>query len=91
VNPLRIIILSVLLYILFRLLTGTGRRSDSRRAGPGVGVSGATRDVLMEDPVCHTLIPTKNAITLKLEGKILYFCSQNCRDQYTNNQSGEQK
>ncbi len=90
-SPLRIIILSILIYILFRLLIGAGRRNDGRRAGPKVGASGSARDVLMEDPVCHTLIPAKSAITMNKEGKTLYFCSQNCRDHYTANQPGEQR
>jgi YHS domain-containing protein len=91
VSPLRIIILSILIYFLFRLLIGAGRRSDGRPTGPGAGGRGPTPDVLMEDPVCHTLIPAKNAITMKKEGKTLYFCSQNCRDQYTTKQPGEQR
>jgi len=90
-SPIRIIILSILIYILFRLLIGAGRRNDKIRGGTGSGVRGPARDVLMEDPVCHTLIPAKSAITMKIEGKTLYFCSQNCRDQYITNQSGEQR
>lgn len=88
-SPLRIIILSILVYILFRLLIGAGRRSGGRRAGTGAG--GPVRDVLMEDPVCHTLIPARSAITMKMEGKTLYFCSQICRDQYTTKKPGEQR
>lgn len=90
-NPLRIIILSFLTYLLFRLLIGAGRRPGGRAREAGVGDGGPVPDKLMEDPVCHTLIPAKSAITMNKDGKKIYFCSHNCRDQYNTNQTGEQR
>jgi len=91
-SPFRLIILSILVYVLFRLLIGSGRRVD---VGKGRSMAGAgkwpAQDVLMEDPVCHTLIPARSAITMKIQGEKLYFCSESCRDQFITNQSGEER
>lgn len=77
-NPLRIIILIILFYILFRLLIA----GKTRRAGQGRKVRLNAHDVLVEDPVCRTFIPKKQAVTLKHNGKTIYFCSTECRDKH---------
>lgn len=88
-SPVRIIILLGLLYILFRLLINTGKRDpDSDSAAPG-NPGGPSRDVLKEDPVCRTLIPARQAITLKNNGNTIYFCSSDCRSKFITTQ-GEQ-
>lgn len=76
-SPLRIIILAVLCYFLYRLIFAgrkrvkTPKRSDS-------ATSTAVQDVLVEDPVCHTYVPQKQAIRAAKDGKIYYFCSEKC-------------
>ena len=39
----------------------------------------AIEDVLEEDPVCHRLVPSKQALTLNRPEGIRYFCSESCR------------
>jgi len=90
-SPIRVIILTILIYTLFRLLIGAGRRNSTGKTFPPGEGKDQAQDVLMEDPVCHTLIPARNAVTMKIEGKNLYFCSQNCRDRYTTKQPGEER
>lgn len=34
------------------------------------------------DPVCGTYIPESTAVTLKVRGETIYFCSAACRDKY---------
>lgn len=58
-TPLRLIILAILFYIGWRLLRGVIERSDSPIAG-GHNKNhdnNEVRDTLIEDPVCHTMIP----------------------------------
>ncbi|MCK9296641.1 MAG: YHS domain-containing protein [Desulfobulbaceae bacterium] len=76
-SPLRIIILAALCYILYRLLFAGKKREKppSRPVSPG---SPAVQDVLVEDPVCHTYVPQKQAIQAAKDGKIYYFCSEKC-------------
>ena len=37
---------------------------------------------LKRDPVCGTYVPESTAVTLKVRGGTLYFCSAACRDKY---------
>jgi len=87
-SPLRILILFGLFYVLFRLLAGAGSSDKvSERTKPAETPDAApTQDILMEDPVCRTLIPARRAITWTNKGKILYFCSEECRSQFITSQ-----
>ena len=79
-NPLRILILIVLFYILFKLLIkGKKRPATSRKEHL------AAHDILVEDPTCKTLIPKQQALPLNNNGETLYFCSAECRDKYQAN------
>ena len=80
-NPLRILLLIFLFYMLYRLLTG-GRQTDSKREEERRAPQPLSHDVLVEDPVCHTYIPRGQATTLHEKGMTLYFCSETCRDKY---------
>ena len=77
-TPLRLLIIACLLYILYRLLVGPGKKkvSGSRKGGRSAG--GAIQDVLVEDPVCHTYIPKGQAVQLRQDKQIYYFCSNKC-------------
>jgi YHS domain-containing protein len=78
VTPLRLVIIGLLLYILYRLLKGSRRKGMSGRKHGGVKAGGAVQDVLVEDPVCHTLIPKGQAIQLHHDKQMYYFCSDKC-------------
>ena len=47
------------------------------------------QDVLVEDPVCHTLIPKHQAIRLRQNGQTHYFCSDACCDKFTGKPGGK--
>lgn len=76
-SPLRIIILAILCYILYRLLFA-GKKKVKPPPGPESDKQSSTRDVLVQDPVCHTYVPQKQAIRAVKEGKVHYFCSEEC-------------
>jgi YHS domain-containing protein len=86
---LRILILIGLFYLLFRLLINSGKRERTVESGPGLDPGGPAQDILKEDPVCHTLIPARRAITWQDNGKYLYFCSENCRSKYLTSQGDQ--
>ena len=82
-NPLRLLILGILVYVLIRLIKGGmkgGRKAADRKGGGGQTLP---RDVLVQDPVCGTYVPKGQAVRLKKEGKELFFCSEKCRDAYS--------
>jgi len=39
-------------------------------------------DILEEDPVCGKLVPRQQAVEYDQNGKVVYFCSQECCKQY---------
>jgi YHS domain-containing protein len=78
-GPLRFIILLILFYIGYRLLIGgLKRKKQTRKENSVVGESATVSDVLVEDPVCHILVPKGQAIHLQHQGKMVYFCSESC-------------
>jgi YHS domain-containing protein len=89
-SPLRIIIIAILLYLAFRLITG-GKK-------PSVGGSGKQKtprempasDILEEDPVCKKLVPRQQAVVYEHHGKKHYFCSKDCCNTFRTKQ-GENK
>lgn len=80
----RLVILGVLFYVALLLLkgiTGATKKSQERRqkrAEPDAQVE----DVLVEDPVCHTLVPKNQAIRLRKDRETYYFCSDTCCDKF---------
>lgn len=79
-SPLRILVIVALLYVGYRLLTGGRRKADRNDATPpgGRDPGGPVQDVLVEDPVCHSLVPKQQAIHLNHNGTMVHFCSEKC-------------
>ena len=73
----RIIVIGIVLILAYLLLKKLlfppgridGRRRDERR------IRG---EDLVEDPCCHTYVPVSEAFRVKVGGKTLYFCSEEC-------------
>lgn len=79
-SPLRILVIAVLLYIGYRLITG-GKKTSSRDDNSPRDAKKPdepVQDVLVEDPICHSLVPKQQAIHLKHHGSMVYFCSEEC-------------
>ena len=82
------ILLPLLLFLLLRsFLKGLfqNRRDVARRdsqpppnAPPPVFAGGD----LKKDPVCGTYVSTSASVTRTVNGELLHFCSQECRDKY---------
>ena len=46
-------------------------------------------DLMVKDPFCEVYFPRKDAHLLRIQGKELYFCSPECRENYRRKQAGE--
>lgn len=75
--PLRIFILAILFFILFRLLFGGKKRKKSIDSDAKEHKT-VTQDTLVEDPVCHSYVPKKEAVQGVKDGETYYFCSEKC-------------
>ena len=78
---LRLIVLGVIFYLVYRLIRlllppGQGRRRDE------LGNRVANREDLVEDPCCHTYVPEGDAYLASIDGKTVYFCSRKCYKQF---------
>jgi YHS domain-containing protein len=89
-TPLRLIIISCLLYILYRLLSGP-RKKGVYGKNQGAAASGkAVQDVLIEDPVCHTFVPKGQAVQLHHDKQMYYFCSNKCCEMFLKTKGAEE-
>jgi YHS domain-containing protein len=88
-TPLRLIIIAILFYILYRLLTGS-KKKLKKSSQAGSSGSGAVQDVLVEDPVCHTYVPRGQAVQLHHDHQMYYFCSNKCCEIFLKEKGAEE-
>ena len=75
---MRLLIFAFLAYLLYRVIKGvlsSGQR-PIRRNDRG------TIDELVQDPLCKTYIPLRDAFTRTIGGKEYFFCSKECADKF---------
>ena len=89
-TPLRLVIIGVLLYILYRLLIGPKKKREEVQGNGPASSEGAVQDVLAEDPVCHTYIPKGQAVQLHHDKKMYYFCSDKCCEMFLKKKGAEE-
>ena len=83
-TPIRIAIIAILVYILYRLVVGPRKKPDETitPGGKGARSNVAIDDVLVKDPVCNTYIPQRQAVVLLHDRQKYYFCSDACRKSF---------
>ena len=82
-SPVRLLILAVLFYIGYRLIvSGLKKKFSSKDGVLDSSGDSPVSDVLVEDPVCHTLVPKKQAVHLQYDEAMVYFCSEKCCDTF---------
>ncbi|MCI5211941.1 MAG: YHS domain-containing protein [Candidatus Electrothrix sp. ATG2] len=95
-SPQRLFLLALLLYIAWRLVRSLIRDKITQEAKSQLRKKSeqaektSVQDILVEDPICHTLIPKHQAIRLRQDGKNYYFCSDSCCDQFTGEPGGKE-
>jgi YHS domain-containing protein len=74
----RLIIIFILILLIYQIAKGFFRpRKQIRRKEKG-GVI----DEMVQDPVCRTYIPRRQAVKVILKGKEYYFCSDGCAEKF---------
>ena len=80
---MRLLVLAGLIYLLYRALKRWMVSTQlSAREGAFPKRAGEIDDLMVKDPYCETYFPKKDGYHLKADGKDLYFCSTECRDNY---------
>ncbi|MFO7986745.1 MAG: YHS domain-containing protein [Desulfatiglandaceae bacterium] len=79
---IRLLILAFLVYLFYRVVRrylGQGEMRDRER---GQGTGAGPVDEMVQDPVCKTYIPRRDAQRKVIGGKEYFFCSKECADQF---------
>ena len=81
---LRALAILLLLRFVFRALFGA-RRAPSPAQGAPAGGRQRERALgeLVRDPNCGTYVPKASAIVAQAGGETRFFCSTNCRDEFS--------
>lgn len=58
-----------------------GRITPATRAARGT--PGTTTTMLQQDPVCGTYVAIDSSLKRVVNGRVLHFCSAECRDKYS--------
>ncbi|MEE4313728.1 MAG: YHS domain-containing protein, partial [Desulfofustis sp.] len=66
---------------------GSGKKDAKKSAS--AGKPEMITDVLVEDPVCHKLVPKQQAIQLEVKGETHYFCSRECSEHFLSEKGEE--
>ncbi len=94
-SPIKLVIIAGLLYFGYRLFISDWKKKKNKReeeTEPKSVQDDQVEDILVEDPVCHKLVPKQQAIRLKQRGTdgYNYFCSEECCNKFVS-QTGEQE
>jgi YHS domain-containing protein len=76
---MRILILLLLGYLLYRFVRRylTGGQAVRQR-----GENEGSIDEMVQDPICKTYVPLREAERRVFDGKTHYFCSTDCADEF---------
>jgi YHS domain-containing protein len=86
-SPLRLLILAILFYVIFRLLFGGKQKKHTvSQQENKTEKEKPVNDVLVEDPICKKLVPRQQAIQHHHADQIIYFCSKECCRKFINQQ-----
>ncbi|MCD4715542.1 MAG: YHS domain-containing protein [Desulfobacterales bacterium] len=75
---MRLLIFAFLAYLVYRVIKGVlsfGQRPVSRD-------DRVTIDEMVQDPVCKTYIPLRDALRRTIAGKEYFFCGRECADKF---------
>jgi len=82
VGLIRLIVLFGILYFFYRLFKAFFLTAETKTNNRPLTESKAKGEDLVEDPYCHRYLPMSQAFRMSVGGNDVFFCSQECYDQY---------
>jgi len=80
---MRIFLFAFLAYLLYRILRSYfGSSQRIREYKVSKGKEGSVIDEMVQDPICRTYIPLREAKRRIVNGKTYFFCSDQCADEF---------
>jgi len=82
----RLLLICVAAYIGVKLIARIVRylAAGSGRGAALRSENATTTSEMIQDPVCGMYVPGNEAITAVINGRVVYFCSEECRDKFVN-------
>ncbi len=77
---MRLIILAILIYILYRVFRSFSRGHSEVQDHQG----GGEINEMVQDPVCGTYVRPADAERMVIGGREYYFCSKECAEKFQN-------
>jgi YHS domain-containing protein len=74
----RLIIFGILAYLLYRIVKG----AIFPKAKINRGSAQRVVDEMVQDPFCKTYVPRRESVRRVIQGKELFFCSDECAGKY---------
>ena len=81
---MRFLILILLAYLAYRVVKLVFKPRKEIRTGP----NGVVIDEMVQDPVCKTYIPRREAIKKTIGGEDYFFCSEACASRFESEKTG---
>jgi YHS domain-containing protein len=91
---IRLLIFLALGYLIYRVVRSLLASRKKEEMEGRVRVEGVPRrvdDELVQDPVCRTYVPLKEAERRSVNGKVYYFCSRACAEKFLAEGAGGQE
>ena len=79
---MRLLILLGIIYLCYRALKSWMLQAGSPKKTVFDKTASQIDDVMIKDPYCEIYFPRKDGVHLRINGKDLYFCSEECRDKF---------
>jgi YHS domain-containing protein len=79
----RILIIIGLFLLIYQVLKGfSPKRGGAKPSPPQASAGPKNADDLVQDPQCGAYFPRSEGVATMVEGRILYFCTESCRDKF---------
>ena len=75
---IRFLIFVILAYIVYRTVKAIFRPKEELSGRQDRGVI----DEMVQDPLCETYVPKREAVKRTIGGETLFFCSSTCADKF---------
>jgi YHS domain-containing protein len=76
---MRLFIYIILAYVFYRIAKGLFKPRPEAVHGQKTG---DVIDEMVQDPVCDTYVPRRDAVKRSINGQEVYFCSKECADKF---------
>ena len=84
---IKFLILLAVGYLLYRSMKNWMFPDVRKKKTVSSRANGQIDDIMIKDPICEAYFPRRDAVSLKIEGNVYYFCSKACRDKYIDRHS----